>query len=80
MRKARLDELQAVIKITGRNINNLRYANNTSLMAESLTILVVAQIEKESAGIAGDQGLIPQKYPLEKEMAALSSVLDWRIP
>ena len=80
MRKARLDELRAVIKITGRNINNLRYANNTSLMAESLTVLVVAQIEKESAGIAGDQGLIPQKDPLEKEMAALSSVLDWRIP
>ena len=46
MRKARLDELQAAIKITRRNINNLRYANNTTLIAESLTILVVAQIVK----------------------------------
>ena len=35
MRKAALDEAQAVIKITGRNINNLRYADDTTLMAES---------------------------------------------
>ena len=35
MRKAGLDEAQAGIKITGRNINNLRYADNTTLMAES---------------------------------------------
>ena len=35
MQNARLDEAQVVIKIVGRNINNLRYADNTSLMAES---------------------------------------------
>ena len=35
MRNAGLDEVQAGIKIAGRNINNLRYANNTTLMAES---------------------------------------------
>ena len=35
MRNAGLDEAQAGIKIAGRNINNLRYANNTTLMAES---------------------------------------------
>ena len=35
MRNARLGESQAGIKIAGRNINNLRYANNTTLMAES---------------------------------------------
>ena len=35
MQKARLDEVQAGIKISGRNINNLRYADNTTLMAES---------------------------------------------
>ena len=34
-RNARLDEAQAEIKIAGRNINNLRYANDTTLMAES---------------------------------------------
>ena len=35
MRNAGLDELQARIKISGRNINNLRYADGTTLMAES---------------------------------------------
>ena len=34
MGNARLDEAQAVIKIEGRNINNLRYTNDTTLMAE----------------------------------------------
>ena len=35
MRNARLDETQAGIKIAGRNVNNLRYADDTTLMAES---------------------------------------------
>ena len=35
MRNARLDEAQAGTKIVGRNINNLRYADDTTLMAES---------------------------------------------
>ena len=35
MRNARLDEVQAGIKIAGRNINNLRYADNTTFVAES---------------------------------------------
>ena len=35
MQNTRLDEVQAVIKISGRNINNLRYADDTTLMAES---------------------------------------------
>ena len=35
MRNARLDEVQAGIKIAGRNINNLRYADDTTLVAES---------------------------------------------
>ena len=35
MQNARLDEAQAGIKIVGRNINNLRYADDTTLMAES---------------------------------------------
>ena len=35
MRNARLDEAQAGVKITRRNINNLRYADDTTLMAES---------------------------------------------
>ena len=39
MRNARLDELQAGIKIGGRNINSLRYGNDTTLMAESREVL-----------------------------------------
>ena len=35
MQNARLDEAQAEIKISGRNINNLRYADDTTVMAES---------------------------------------------
>ena len=35
MRNARLDEAEAGIKIAGKNINNLRYADDTTLMAES---------------------------------------------
>ena len=52
MRKAVLDEAQAGIKITGRNINNLRYADDTTLMAESeeelksLLMKVREEIEK----------------------------------
>ena len=40
MRNARLDEAQAGIKIAGRNINNFRYADDTTLMAESDTTLM----------------------------------------
>ena len=39
MRNAGLDEAQAGIKIAGRNINNLRYADDTTLMAESGEVL-----------------------------------------
>ena len=51
MRNAWLDEAQAGIKIAGRNINNLRYADDTTLMAESeelkgLLIKVIKEREK----------------------------------
>ena len=55
MRNARMDEAQAGIKIAGRNINNLRYADNTTLMAESeeelksLLMKVKEESEKNSA-------------------------------
>ena len=52
MRNAGLDEVQAGIKIAGRNINNLRYADDTTLMAESkeLKSLLVKE-ESEKAGL-----------------------------
>ena len=55
MRNAGLDEAQAEIKIAGRNINNLRYANDTTLMAESeeeLKILLMEVTEEsEKVGL-----------------------------
>ena len=56
MRNARLDEAQAGIKISRRTINNLRYADNTTLMAESeeelKSLLVKVKEESEKAGLA----------------------------
>ena len=55
MRNAGLDEAQAGIKIAGRNINNLRYADDTTLMAESKeelkSLLMKAKEESEKAGL-----------------------------
>ena len=51
MRNARLDEAQAEIKIAGRNINNLGYADDTTLMAESeeelKSLLMKVKVESE---------------------------------
>ena len=55
MRNAGLEEAQAGIKITGRNINNLRYADDTALMAESVeelkSLLMKVKEESEKAGL-----------------------------
>ena len=53
MRNAGLDEAQAGIKISGRNINNLRYADDTTLMAESEEELksLLMKEESEKAGL-----------------------------
>ena len=54
MRNARLDEAQAEIKIAGRNINNLRYTDDTTLMAESeelKSFLVKVKEESEKVGL-----------------------------
>ena len=55
MQNAGLDESQAAIKIARRNINNLRYANDTPLMAESeeelKTLLMKVKEENEKAGL-----------------------------
>ena len=53
MRNARLDEAQAVVKIAGRNTNNLRYADDTTLMTESEEELksLLMKVKKESEKI-----------------------------
>ena len=55
MRNAGMDEAQAGIKIAGRNINNLRYADDTTLMAESeeelKSLLMKVKVESEKVGL-----------------------------
>ena len=55
MRNAGLEETQAGIKIAGRNINNLRYAADTTLMAESeeeqKSLLMKVKVESEKVGL-----------------------------
>ena len=55
MRNAELDEAQAGIKIAGRNVNNLRYADDTTLMAESKqelkSLLMKVKEESEKVGL-----------------------------
>ena len=73
MQNARLDEAQADIKIAGRNINNLKYADDTTLMAES-------KEELKSQTQLSDLPFTFHFHALEKEMATHSGVLAWRIP
>ena len=55
MRNTRLEEAQAGIEIAGRNVNNLRYANTTTLMAESeedlKSLLMKVKEESEKVGL-----------------------------
>ena len=74
MRNARLEKAQAGIKITGRNINNLRYADDTTLMAESeeeLKSLLKVKEGSEKAGLK----LNIQK----KKIIASSPITSWKI-
>ena len=75
MRNAGLEETQAGIKIAGRNINNLRYAHNTTLMAESKeelkSLLLKVKEESEKVGL---------KLNIHKTMIiAFSSITSWEI-
>ena len=72
MQNSRLDEAQDGIKIARRNINNLRYADNTSLLARMIKNLPVMQETQVQ--------FLGQEDPLEKGMATHSSTLAWRIP
>ena len=75
MRNARLDEAKAGIKISGRNINNLRYADDTTLMAESEEELksLLKKVKEESEKI----GL---KLNIKKaKIMASGPIISWQI-
>ena len=74
MRNAGLDEAQAGIKIAGRNINNLRYADDTTLMAESKEELksLLMKVKEESEKVA-------LKFNIQKtKIMASSSITSWQ--
>ena len=74
MRNGRLDEAQARIKISGRNINNLRYADDTTLMAESKELKSLSMKVKEKSGKAG------LKLTIQKmKIMASSPITSWQI-
>ena len=75
MRNAGLDETQAGNKILGRNINNLRYADDTTLMAESeeklKSLLMKVKKETEKAGL---------KLHIQKtKVTASGPIISWQI-
>ena len=75
MRNAGLDEAQAVIKISGRNINNLRYADDTTLIAESeeelKSLLIKVKVESEKVGL---------KLNIQKtKIMASGPITSWQI-
>ena len=72
MRNAGLDEAQTGIKIAGRNINNLRYADDTTLMAESeeelKSLLMKVKVESEKTGL---------KLNTQKTIMASGPITSW---
>ena len=75
MRNAGLEEAQAGIKIAGRNLNNLRYADDTTLMAESeeelKSLLVKVKVESEKVGL---------KLNIQKtKIMASGPITSWQI-
>ena len=74
MRNARLDEAQSGIKIAGRNINNLRYAYDTTFMAESKeelkSLLMKVKEKSEKAGL---------KLNIQKTKIASGPITSWQM-
>ena len=75
MQNTRLDEAQAGIKIAGRNINNLRYADDTTLMAEIeeelKSLLMKVKVESEKVGL---------KLNIQKtKIMASGPITSWQI-
>ena len=62
MRNAGLEEVQAGIKIARRNINNLRYADDTTLMAESEEKLKSLLRSQDGGGVGRGEHFLPHKF------------------
>ena len=74
MRNAGLEEAQAGIKISGRNINNLRYTDDTTLMAESKKLKSLLMKVKE------ESGTVDLKLNIQKtKILASGPITSWQI-
>ena len=74
MQNARLDEVQAGIKIARRNINNLRYVNDTTLKAESEeleSLLMKVKEESEKVGL--------ELYIQKTKIMAFGPITSWQV-
>ena len=75
MRNARLDEAQPGIKIAGRNINNLRYADDTTLMAES-----EEELKSLSMKVKEESEKVGLKLNIQKaKIIASGPITSWQI-
>ena len=84
MRNPGLDEAQAGIKIAGRNINNLRYADDTTLMSESeeLKSLLMKEIGDEKIGLKVNSENEDQKMKIfiqKMKIMASNPITSWQI-
>ena len=82
MRNAGLEEAQAGIKIAGRNINNLRYSHDTTLMAESEELKSLLIKVKEESEIVGLKLNIQKKKKLniqKTEIMPSAPITSWEI-
>ena len=82
MRNAGLEEAQAGIKIARRNINNLRYADDTTLMAESeelKSLLMKVKEENEKAGLKKKVGLKLKLNIQKTKIMASGPITSWQI-
>ena len=80
MRNAGLDDSQTGIKISGRNINNLRYAENTTIMAESEELSLLMKVKEESEKVdvkLNIQNQLGLKINIQK--MASGSITSWQI-
>ena len=75
MQNARLDEVQTGIKIAGRNIDNLRYADDTTLMAES-----IEELKSLLMRVKGESEKVGLKLSIQKtKIMASSPNTSWQI-
>ena len=80
MRNAGLEKAQARIKIAGRNINNLRYADDTTLMAENILMAESKELKRLLMKVKEESEKVGLQLNIQKKkMMASGSIASWQI-